>query len=157
MIVLVPILVAVIVAIVLYFRKKPHDSKPEPSTTAKQAYRAYYTKYDLISNPKHYNRIAFRLVDDTPMFLDDNPYTSAYFQPLEREMLTDDDEVYCMVAVQSSLLGYDSHRKKQAKKAIVLLFHAEPFRKIGRLKMEFRLSWRVDNINYRVVVDSIMK
>jgi hypothetical protein len=161
MIVLIPILIAAIVAAALYFRKrqdsKPQDSKPEPSTTAKQAYRAYYAKYDLIINPKHYNRVAFRLVNDTPMFLDDSPYTSAYFHPAERETLTDDDEVYCMVVVQSSLFGYVSQSNKKAKKAIVLLFRAAPFRELGRFGTGLRLSWRVDGENYHVVDDHFMK
>jgi hypothetical protein len=162
MIVLVPILIAAIVAAALYFRKKPQDSKPQDSkpqtsTTAKQAYRAYYAKYDLMINPKYYNRVAFRLVNDTPVFLDDSPYTSSYLQPAERETLTDNDEVYCMVVVQSSLFGYVSHSNKKAKKAIVLLFRAAPFRELGRFGTGLTLSWRVDGENYHVVDDHFME
>jgi hypothetical protein len=159
MIILIPILFFSIVIAVRYFRKKRQDSKPQPfgSTTPKEAYRAYYAKYDLMMNPKHYNRLAFRLVNDTPIFLDDNPYTSAYFHPAERELLTDKDKVYCMLVIQSSQFGYVSHSKKQAKKAILLLFHAKPFRELGDSRIGLKLSWRVDDLNYHVIDDHFMK
>ena len=152
---IVLILFTVIASIVFYFRNKPQIF--HSLTTAKEAYRAYYAKYDLISNPKHYNRVAFRLIDDTPMFLDDSPYTSAYFYPAERETLTDDDEVYCMIVVQTGLFGYVSHDHKKAKKAIILLFHPEPFRELGRFGTGLKLSWRVDDENYHVLDDNFMK
>jgi len=160
MIILIPILIVAIV--VLYVRKKlrpfnPQPFNPQAPITAKQAYRAYYSKHDLITNPKHYNRIAFRLINDTPIFLDDSPYTSAYIQPAEREMLRDSDEVYCMVVVQSSQFGYISHSKKQAKKAILLLFHAKPFRELGDIRIGLKLSWHVDHLNYHVVDNHFMK
>lgn len=157
MIILIPILFFSLVIAVRCFRKKRraiHLSPFEP-TTPKEAYRAYYAKYDPMMNPKHYNRLAFRLVNDAPIFLDDNPYTSAYLYPAVREMLTVKDEVYCMIVVQSSKFGYVSHSKKQAKRAILLLFHAEPFRELGG--SEFKLSWRVDHLNYHVVDNRIMK
>jgi hypothetical protein len=161
MIILIPILIAAIVA-AFYFRKKPQSFNPQPfnpqaPATAKQAYCAYYSKHDLITNPKHYNRIAFHLVNDIPIFLDDSPYTSAYIQPAEQEMLTDNDEVYCMVVVQSSQFGYISHSKKQAKKAILLLFHPKPFRELGDSRIGIKLSWHVDHLNYHVVDNHFMK
>ena len=160
MIILIPILIVAIV--VLYVRKKlrpfnPQPFNPQAPITAKQAYCAYYSKHDLITNPKHYNRIAFRLVNDIPIFLDDSPYTSAYIQPAEREMLRDSDEVYCMVVVQSSQFGYISHSKKQAKKAILLLFHAKPFCERSDIRIGLKLSWHVDHLNYHVVDNHFMK
>jgi hypothetical protein len=157
MIILIPFLIATIIAAALYFRKKQQPFNPQAPTTAKQAYCAYYSKHDLITNPKHYNRIAFRLVNEIPIFLDDSPYTSAYIQPAEREMLTDNDEVFCMIVVQSIQFGYISHSKKQAKKAVILLFHAKPFCKLDDIRIGLKLSWHVDNLNYHVVDNHFMK
>jgi hypothetical protein len=155
MIVLVPFLILALLVASVYLRKRPQVLK---KMTAKDAFYAYQTKYysSTQDKSKTYNRVAFHLVDNTPMFLDDNPFTSAYIQPAERETLTAEDEVYCMVVAPSSRFGYISYRNKQAKQAVLLVFRSAPFREVGLCGTGFSNSWRLNDVNYHVINDHFM-
>lgn len=154
MIVLLPFLILALLVAAAYLR-----TKPRVPTTAKEAFQAYQSLYDtaVYDKSKRYNRAAFRLVHGVPMFLDDNPFTSAYIQPAERETLKDNDEVFCMVVAVSNLFGYTSHTYKQAQRATLLVFRAAPFREVGRIGTGFTTSWRVDDVNYHVLDDHFME
>jgi len=153
MIVLVPFLILALLVAAAYLRKRPLKF-----ITAKEAFQAYESWYGgaIYIQSQQYNRTTFRLVHGAPMFLDDNPFTSAYIQPAEYETLKD-DEVFCMVVATSNLISYTSHAHKRAQRAILLVFRAAPFREAGRIGTGFTTSWRVDDVNYHVLGGDFMK
>lgn len=153
MIVLLPFLILALLVAAAYLR-----TKPLKLITAKEAFQAYQSFYGgaVCDKSKRYNRTAFRLVHGAPVFLDDNPFTSAYIQPAERETLKD-DEVFCMVVAMSNLIRYTTHTHKRAQRATLLVFRAAPFREVGRIGTGFTTSWRVDDVNYHVLDDHFME
>jgi hypothetical protein len=130
---------------------------PSSHKTAREACQDYNDKYLNPDGSLRYNRTAFRLVNDSPVFLNDNPFTSALLSAEELAEMSDDTEVFTMVVVTSSLYGYASHVNKQAKRAITLIFRSEPFRVTGINGRGFRRSWRIDNENYHVIDAHFMK
>jgi hypothetical protein len=125
-----------------------HDTTP---TTAREAYEDYNDKYSNPDGSRRYNRAAFRLINNTPVFLSNNTCTSAYISADELAELSDDTEVFAMVVVASSLYGYFSHENKQAKNAITLAFRAEAIENIGIWGRGFGSSWRIDGENFHVL------
>ena len=136
------------------FTEVEHDTKP---TTAREAYEDYNDKYSNPDGSRRYNRAAFRLIHDTPVFLSNNTCTSAYISADELADLSNDTEVFAMVVVASSLYGYSSHENKQAKNTITLAFRAEAIREIGIWERGFGNSWRVDGENFHVLDAGYMR
>ena len=120
-------------------------------TTAREAYEDYNDKYSNPDGSRRYNRAAFRLIHETPVFLNNNTCAAAYISADELAELSDDTEVFVMVVVASSLYGYLSHENKQAKKAITLAFRAEAIENIGIWGRGFGSSWRIDGENFHVL------
>jgi hypothetical protein len=145
MMVLVPFLILALLVASLLFKKK---AKQTP--TAKQAFHAYQEKYRLDGTGRH-NRLAFRLLHDSVAFLDDNTCTSALMSPEEVKDLSPDTEVFTVVAAPSSLFGFNSHMNKRAKRAVTLVFRAEPFRAVGIWGRGFHTSWRIDEENIHIL------
>jgi len=126
-------------------------------TTAREAYEDYNYKYSNPDGSRRYNRAAFRLVNDAPVFLSNNTCVSAYISADDLEKLSNDTEVFAMVVVASSLYGYLSHENKQAKNTITLAFRAEAIREIGIWGRGFGSSWRVDGENFHVLDAGYMR
>ena len=160
MLVLVPFLI-VILFITFIMKAIFHQAEDLPTSekplTAKGAFHAYNDKYKGYIQPTRYNRVAFRLVNNEPVFLEDTPCTSAYMSCEEVASLSPDTEVFTMVVAISSLLHYTSYSEKKAKKVITLVFRADPFHDLGRFGKGLRSSWCINEENFHVIDDHFMK
>jgi len=162
MLIFVPFIIAMIIMVLIveYRISQKETEKERPlelnHVSAKEAFHAYNDAYKGYIRPTRYNRVAFQLVDDTPVFLEDNPCTSAYMSPEELATVSPDTEVFTMVVATSNLFGYTSYSNKKAKKAYTLVFRSAPFHEIGRFGKGLCSSWRINEENFHVLDDHFM-